>query len=112
SPSILNVKPDLLTQDQQKALARFEKMNILSYQADSTNIAEYDAESAKVKDILKGEKYQELMHFGSGKDGGSISYVGTDDHIEEFVIFANRKQNGFAVVRVLGNDMTPNAILD
>ena len=41
------------------------------------------------------------MKFGSGKEGAQISYVGTDDHIEEFVIFANKSDNGFAVVRVL-----------
>jgi len=47
----------------------------------------------------------------TGKDGASISYVGTDDNIEEFVVFANRKESGFAVVRVLGKNMTPNNIM-
>ncbi len=51
------------------------------------------------------------MTFGSGKDGASISYVGTDENIEEFVVFANRKENGFAVVRVLGKNMNPNNIM-
>jgi len=51
------------------------------------------------------------MKFGSGKDGASVSYVGSDDNIKEFVIFANRKETGFAVVRVLGEDMNPNNIM-
>ncbi|RZJ67829.1 MAG: DUF4252 domain-containing protein [Flavobacterium sp.] len=111
SPSILNVKPELLTSEQQNALKTFKKMNVLAFQKNDSNATSYDAESAKVKEILKDEKYQELMHFGSGKDGGSISFVGSESHIDEFVLFANRKENGFAVVRVLGDDMTPDGIL-
>lgn len=112
SPSILNVKPELLTPEQKKALATFEKVNILAFTVNDSNKTQYDAERDKVKTLLKNEKYQELMHFGSGKDGGSISYVGADDDIKEFVIFANKKENGFAVVRVLGDGMNPNAILE
>jgi hypothetical protein len=37
------------------------------------------------------------MKFASGKEGASVSFVGTDDHIEEFVFFANKEENGFAV---------------
>lgn len=109
--SILQVKQDALTPDQREALKTFEKVNVLAFQANDSNASEYKAESEKVKKMLKNEKYQELMHFGSGKDGGSISYVGADDDIQEFVIFANRKENGFAVIRVLGDGMSPNAIM-
>ena len=83
--------------------------NILN--VDKTNQAEFETERTKVKAILKDPKYQELMKFGSGKDGASVSYVGSDDNIKEFVIFANRKENGFAVVRVLGENMNPNNIM-
>jgi hypothetical protein len=31
---------------------------------------------------------------------------------DEFVLFAKKKENGFAVVRILGNDMNPNNILN
>jgi di/tripeptidase len=51
------------------------------------------------------------MKFGSGKESASISYVGSDEHINEFVLFANRKETGFAVVRVLGKDMSPTNIM-
>ena len=68
--------------------------------------------SKKVTEILKGEDYQELMKVGSGKDAASISYIGDDDHINEFILFAKKKDNGFAVVRILGNDMNPNNIMN
>jgi hypothetical protein len=41
-----------------------------------------------------------------------VSYVGTDDHINEFVLYANKKDIGFAVIRVLGKDMNPTNIMN
>ena len=35
-----------------------------------------------------------------------------DEHIEEFVVLAGKEENGFAVVRVLGNDMNPTHIMN
>jgi hypothetical protein len=111
SPSILNVEKTKLSAEQNEALKSFDKMNILAFKANAANQVQFESERAKVKAILKDPKYQQLMSFGSGKDGASISYVGTDDNIEEFVVFANRKENGFAVVRVLGKNMNPNNIM-
>ena len=111
SPDILNVEKSKLTAEQNEALKSFDKMNILAFKTTPQNHAEFETERAKVKEILKDPKYQQLMSFGSGKDGGSISYVGTDDNIKEFIVFANRKENGFTVVRVLGENMNPNNIM-
>jgi len=70
-------------------------------------------EIKEVKTILKDESYQQLMKAGSGNDGAAIYFVGIDDeHIEEFVVLAGKKENGFAVVRVLGNDMNPTNIMN
>jgi len=112
SPTILNVEKQQLTTDQKEALASFDKMNILAFKIDKDNKAKFEAERAKVAEILKDEKYQELMRFGKGKEGGSISFVGTDEHIEEFVLYANQKETGFAVVRILGKDMTPTHMMN
>ena len=112
SPSILNVDASKLTADQAKALRSFDKMNILAFKRNDKNQAQFEAERSKVNTILKDKKYQQLMKFGSGKDGASVSYVGDDEHINEFVVYANKKENGFAVVRVLGNDMNPTSIMN
>jgi hypothetical protein len=112
SPSILKVNSEKLTDDQKNALASFEKINVLAFKRNPENEKQFEIERAQVKTILKDVKYQELIKVGSGKDGASVSYVGADDHIEEFVIYANRSENGFAIVRVLGKDMNPNAILN
>jgi hypothetical protein len=87
-------------------------MNILAFKRNDKNQAQFEAERSKVNAILKDEKYQQLMKFGSGKDGASVSFVGDDEHINEFVVYANKKENGFAVVRVLGKDMNPTSIMN
>lgn len=111
SSSILNLDKTKLTVEQTEAMKSFDKMNILAFKSNGKNHVQFDSEKAKVNSILKDEKYQQLMKVGSGKDGASVSYVGTDDHIEEFVLYANKKDVGFALVRVLGKDMNPNTIM-
>ena len=111
SSSILNTDKTKLTAEQKTALESFDKMNIIAFQINDKNKDSYEAESAKVSQILKSDTYQELMKVGSGKDAASISFVGDEDNIGEFVLFAKRKDNGFAVVRILGNDMNPNNIM-
>jgi len=112
SPSIINIDKAKLTPDQQTALNSFEKMNVLIFKSNGKNDAQYQSETQKVGDILKDETYQELMKIGSGKDGASVSFVGDENDIDEFIFFAKNKDNGFAVVRILGNDMNPNNIMN
>ena len=111
TPKMLNIDSQKLSISQKEALKSFEKVNVLAFKVNQTNMPEFEIEKEKIKVILKNEKYQQLMKFGSGKQGAQISYVGSDDHIEEFVIFGNKSENGFAVVRILGKDMNPTNIL-
>lgn len=111
APSILNLDKQKLDEDEKKALASIENVNILAFKTDDKNKANYEVEKKKVTAILKDKKYQELMHVGSGKDGASISFVGEDDKIDEFVLFANNDKNGFGLVRIVGNEMNPADIM-
>jgi Domain of unknown function (DUF4252) len=112
APSILNLDKTKLSLSQTEALKSFEKMNVLAFKITDKNKAQFETERVKVTNILKNEKYQQLMKFGSGKESASVSFVGTDDKIEEFVLFGNQKTKGFAVVRILGKDMNPTSILE
>ncbi len=111
SPSILNVQKNKLSETEQTALKSFNKMNVLAFKLNNKNQAQFETEKTKVNEILKDEKYQQLMKFGSGKQGAQVSYVGEDEHISEFVVFGNTKESGFAIVRVLGKDMNPTSIM-
>lgn len=111
--NILKTDKIALTETDKEALNSFEKMNILAYKSDSTATVQYENEIKEVKSILKDEIYQQLMKVGNGLDGASVYFVGNDDeHIEEFVVLAGKKENGFAVIRVLGNDMNPTHIMN
>ncbi|WP_281322515.1 DUF4252 domain-containing protein [Flavobacterium aestivum] len=112
SSSILNIDKAKLSAAQADALNSFDKMNVLAFKLNDKNKAQFEAERAKVNLILKDSIYQQLMKFGSGKEGASVSYVGADDHINEFVFFVNKKDAGFAIVRVLGKDMNPTNIMN
>jgi hypothetical protein len=112
APSVINIDKAKLTLDEKAALASFDKMNILAYKTDSTHFEKYDQEIKEVKSLLKNQNYQQLMKVGSGSDGAAIYFVGDETHIDEFVVLASKKENGFAVVRVLGNDMNPTHVLN
>jgi len=108
SSNILNVDKAKLTAEQSKALSSFSKMNILAYKLDPKNKGEFNAERTKVNEILKDTmNYQQLMRVGSGKNGASISFMGDEDRVDEFIIYGSKSDNGFAVVRIMGNDMNP-----
>jgi len=111
SSSILNLEKTQLSAEQEQALASFDKMNIIAFKATPKNQAAYEVEKSKLKTILKGEEYQELMKFGSGSAAASVSYIGTEDNIKEFIFYANKKENGFAVVRVTGDNMNPTNVM-
>jgi hypothetical protein len=108
SPIILKVDKSKLSVEQNEVLQSFDKINLLAFKIDGTNKAQFEIERTKVVAILKDKKYQQFMKFGSGNEGASISYLGSEDHIEELVLFANKKDLGFAIVRVLGKDLNPN----
>jgi Domain of unknown function (DUF4252) len=112
APSILNLDKSKLSLSQTEALKSFDKINVLAFKITDKNKAQFETERTKITAILKDEKYQQLMKFGSGAAGASVSFVGTDDKIEEFVLFGNQKTTGFAVVRVLGKDMNPTNIIE
>jgi hypothetical protein len=84
SPSIIDIDKAKLTIEQKTALESFDKMNVLAFKLDKNNKAQYDIESQKVIQLLKNEKYQELMKVGSGKDAASVSFIGDENHIDEF----------------------------
>ncbi|WP_159802153.1 DUF4252 domain-containing protein [Flavobacterium sp. MK4S-17] len=110
APTFINTDSLELSKQEQDALKSLKKLNVLLYKADSLSTQEYDKEQQAVKSILKQDSYEELIKFNNGDMGASINTKGEGEHIEEFVIFVHEKP-GFGVVRVLGDNMTPNNVL-
>ncbi len=109
--SILKMEEVELTSVQEEAVASLRKFNLLAFKKTSENEAEYKLEKAKVKEILKGEDFVELMKINSQYGRGVIKYLGEDDAIDEVIIYGDSKEQGFALVRVLGKDMNPAHII-
>jgi len=99
------------SQETKETMATIKKLNILAFKINDTNEAEYKAEYAQVKEILKGKKYNELMRMKHENMNIIINYEGEDDAINEFVLFAADNGKGFALARVLGNKMQPEKII-
>ncbi len=109
--SILKMEEVELTSVQQEAVESLRKFNLLAFKKTTENEAEYKVEKAKVKEILKDEDFIELMKINSQYGKGVIKYLGEDDAIDEVIIFGDSKEQGFALVRVLGKDMNPAHII-
>ncbi len=110
--SMLKIDETKLNDEQKEAYNSVQKLNMLAFKTDSLNQTDFKAELAKVQSILDDKKYEELIRGGNAKDGRFIlKYIGEDDDIDEFILFGSSNEMGFAVVRILGNDMDPSKIM-
>jgi len=110
--SMLKIDEDVLDEEQKEAYQSVEKLSMIAFVLDDDNKADFDNEYAKVNSIVKNPKYQELMRGGTKTEGKFVvKFVGEEDSIDEFVLLGQSQEKGFAVVRVLGDDMNLNKIM-
>ncbi|MCK8479427.1 DUF4252 domain-containing protein [Psychroserpens algicola] len=111
--SMLKIDETTLTEEQKEAYESIEKLSLLAFVVDESNKETMDIELAKVKAILKDPKYEELMRGGNSTDGKFvIKCIGDGDDVDEFILLGNSNASGFAVVRVLGDDMNFSKIMN
>lgn len=111
APSFIKTDKLKLTAEEKSALESVHKLNVLIFKSRKDNGQAFDTEKAKIKAVLKEDNYDELMKMSLGDGGMSINTKGEGEHIEEFVLFLNNKETGMGVVRVLGEDMTPQNVM-
>ncbi|MER3316778.1 MAG: DUF4252 domain-containing protein [Allomuricauda sp.] len=109
--SILKMDEVNLNETQKEAIESLRKFNLLAFKKNADNEAEYEIEKKKVREILKGDDFVELMKINSQYGKGVIKYLGDEDAIDEVIIYGDSKERGFALVRVLGKDMNPAHII-
>ncbi len=109
--SILQLKDTEASKDIKNTLETIKKVNFLALQLSETNKELYSLEKEKVNSILKNPKYKQLMRMKLGKSNVSIHYLGEEDAIDEVVIFGSDTEKGFAIIRVIGENMNPADIL-
>lgn len=109
--NILQLKDENVSEDVKNTLETIKKVNFLALQLTETNEALYTSEKLKVNAILKNPKYKQLMRMNMGKGSVSVNYLGEEEAIDEIVIFGSDASKGFAVVRVIGENMNPSDIM-
>ncbi|MBL4938757.1 MAG: hypothetical protein COB01_09290 [Lutibacter sp.] len=109
--SILQLNDSEVSEDFKNTLESIKKVNFLALQLNETNKELYTSEKQKIKDILKNPKYKQLMRMNMGKGSVSVNYLGEEDAIDEVIIFGSDNEKGFAVIRVIGENMNPASIL-
>ena len=110
--SFVNVEDVDMTDEQREAYESVDKLNVLTYIEENTDAAEYKLELDKVKEILKNPDYEELMRGGNSKDGKFVvKFLGEIDNIDELIIFGNANNKGFAIARILGDDMNAGKLM-
>ena len=110
--SLVKLEESDLTNEQKEAYNSINKLNMLAYSI-GDDPTEYETELNRVRAILKDEKYEDLARGGNNKDGKFVIKMigGDDDSIDELIVFGNATDRGFAIIRVLGNNMHPEKIM-
>ena len=109
--NIIQLDDMQLSEENKATLATIKKMNFLAFQLSDSNKELYTSEKKKVTGILKQDYFTELMRV-KGKFGDIIvTFAGSDNAIDEVVIFGASDEKGFALARVLGENMNPADIL-
>ena len=105
--SVLNLENADLSEAQRAALKSLKKLNILAFKKTTENTAAFEIEKANVKAILSNDKFIQLMKMNTSYGKATIKYLGSEDAIDEVIIYGDSDEKGFALIRVLGNDMNP-----
>lgn len=108
--SLIQLSEDV-SPETRETMSTIKKLNILALKVDDSNREQFDKEYAEVREILTGEKYNDLLRMKHENIQVQIKYQGDEDTVDEFIMFAADKDKGFALARVLGNHMEPAKIM-
>lgn len=106
--TMLDMDESKLNEEQLNAYKSVKRLNFLGYKLNENDTETYNTELAKVKTILQDEQYNELIEFSDRGKKVLVKYIGNDEEADEVILLGSSKDLGFAVVRILGDDMRPD----
>ncbi|MDN3723742.1 DUF4252 domain-containing protein [Aequorivita sp. SDUM287046] len=109
--SLLQGKNNNFTQEEQEILNTIKKVNVVAYPIIEGDTADYEKERLELKAILDQEQYKELTRIKSNDWNATLKYTGEEDAINEVIVFASDDNRGFAVFRLLGENMRPDQMM-
>ncbi len=109
--SVVNVEKVEMTDEQREAYNSVDKLNVLTFVLNDTNANDYKVELDKVNTILKNPKYEELMRGSTTEGRFIVKFLGdSETNIDELILFGSASDKGFAIARILGDDMNVGKI--
>lgn len=102
---------DNVSKETKETMKTIKKLNVLAFKINENNKDAFQSEVKKVKEILKTDKYSELIRVKHKNANVIVKFLGEDDAVDEFILFASDNSKGFALARVLGNHMDPESIM-
>lgn len=107
SSGVLQSEDNTLTTEEKEILQTIRKINVVAFPVKEDNFLTFEANKQEVKEILNQDSYKTLIKFGSAGKGATLKYTGKPDAIDELIVFASDDQKGFAVFRLLGDNIEP-----
>ncbi len=109
--SLLQGRNSNFTQEEKDILNTIKKVNVVAYPIKEGDTADFEMERNELKDILDQDQYKELTRIKSNDWNATLKYTGEEDAIDEVIVFASDDKRGFAVFRLLGENMRPDQML-
>ncbi len=111
APSLLEGRSSHFTPEEREVLNTIKKINVVAYPITHGDTVEFKKEMEELEKILAQEEYKELTRMKSSKWKATLKYTGEEDAIDELIVYASDNDRGFAVFRVLGENMQPDRML-
>jgi hypothetical protein len=109
--SILAAKADV-SEDIKKMIKSIKKINFVFLPKTADNIAAYEVEKGKLKNIFSNNKaYKSLMSMKVKGMNVNVYYAGNTAAVNEVIAFGYGDTAGVGVARLLGENMNPAKII-
>ncbi|CEN42486.1 conserved exported hypothetical protein [Capnocytophaga canis] len=89
--------------DEKNILNVIENVHILMYE--KKNNGDFQKEYQEVKQLLKTDKYEELIQISNKEYKINVNYVGSDDNIKEVILLVSQNKEKFALMRMITQNL-------
>ena len=100
------------SEDVKETIKSIKKMNVVFFKKTKENVAAYEIEKSKLKNIFTNKTYKTLGVFKTKGMSMKLYYTGQTDQINEVIAFGYSKEVGVGVARLLGKKMNPLKIIE
>ncbi len=108
--SILQLRSDSVSEETKKALNSLKKISIVALPFND-NAKELEIERNQIEAILKKSKYISLMRMREKEVKINLYYTGSEDAIDEVIVFGYSEKRGVGIARIIGENINPSEII-